>query len=647
MGKSKKASASTGKIEYVSLSPAEIIKLCKDLNYDNLRLPPDDEGINEQESVTYIKMAFLKKKGERSEEEVEEFKVEKPEKPAKDTPAGIREHSYLPENKEVVVMDGDEAIYLSMCFKRSVAFSALKFPKKATDKKSADDSAEPEKKNKDAALSFVALTREQIAGGDYVANYTEGMSEDAKAMEDDRCRAIIDSYQSATSEVVDALIAFHRCWHIFCNKLKEAGMVGCNDKTPVFDVAQFSYTTKKKGGKKDIVTELAQPIVRIKFPIHHYNRQKHGPIGRKFNKRVGRYFNTKNGEKFNPVLFDGKKAQNGEDPPELMYRYEDPETKEKKKVWVTYENMSKVVTPKSLIGGTCSLFDANKSTFGLAPKVGATAIYVRRHKTQAKFANLDPTLAEGMGEFDYGGADSDDEYEAPQKKGSDSDDEPKKAKSKSKSKAKSKKEEDDDDSDDAPPKKGKSKKKVEVEDDSDDDAPPKKGKSKKEDSDDDAPPKKTPSKSKKEESGSDSDAPPKKTQPKKKMEVEADDDSDDESSKKVQPKKMENKKKVEDEDSDDESSKKAKPKKTEEDSDDESSKKAKPKKADEDSDDESSKKAKPKKEDKKKAETEEGAVPMDIDKPAKVEEPAEEKPKEKKKSEKSKKSKKKNDSDDD
>ncbi len=79
-----------------------------------------------------------------------------------------------------------------------------------------------------------------------------------------------------------------------------------------------------------------------------------------------------------------------------MHKSIDPKTGEKTKEPVGITNMNKAVTARSLIGGTIALHDANLSTFGLAAKVMARALFVRRNKSDVKTSRLDASLAEGM-----------------------------------------------------------------------------------------------------------------------------------------------------------------------------------------------------------------------------------------------------------
>lgn len=510
--KKKGSSSGSNKAEYRDMTPRELIDCLKKYDCDNYRLTPIEADINSVDATTFFKLAFITEKGERSEEQIAASKYKKPVLDADATDAQKREHGFLPDNIEVNIQPGDSWCYASCKFARTVTTSALKFAKKNDGK--GDDKKEGGA-NKFATLALAQLSRDDIKGGDYVSNYTnpvtkEEMTDEEKGQEDIRVNTLIDVYTSQTADFVEAILLIDIAWRKFTEKLKRETMLGCKKDTTIFTIAKYTREETDSKTKKTKTLEMDQPMIWIKVPIVVYDPSKHGALGKKSNGRVGKYLQLKKNkeEKFQPVLFDGKKfkADDSGSLAELMFKSVNAKTGKKELQFITTANMSKAVTPKSLIGGTVNLFESNMSTFGLAPRATVAALFVRRHQSEAKFSHLDPSMVVDMYDFDRPEEDSDDEYERPDKKTKSSKSSKKTDFKKGKDPRKRGSDSDDSEEEDPKPKKSNKTKKSKKdesasEDESEEDAKPKKGKDK------------TSKKSKKDESasdGSDEDAKPKK-----------------------------------------------------------------------------------------------------------------------------------------
>ena len=569
MSYKKSKSKATNKVQRVNLSAQEIIDSFDKLNGDNFRLTPVETAITQSGEIPYLKQVWLLNKAERDDDDIKMYKYSKPalEKDASDIDK--LKYTWLPDNTEVYVQDGDEYVYMGNQLNKIVTISPLTQYKKKDGKKDTI--------NRYATISFISMDREAIEGGDYSPQYTDDMNDEQKGEEEKRVRELVSTYAHNSQLNMRANICIDTAYRRFGKKMCIQGLYGCKADTKINSFIQYFREPEDPKTKKTTIVMLEQPIAKLKIQFHTYDpknkKHKKSKLSQKLDKRVGQFYitNSDGVEVFKPILFDGTKK--GKDV-ELRYKSRDDDGN-KVREFVTTENMHKAVPAKSLVTGHTSFIESTVSNFGLSLKAVVQQLYIRRHKSEPTMNKVDRSLIDGMADLDNGVmSDSDDEYEAPSKPAKDGDNDKSKSKSKGKDKVNFKKGKnpmDDDDSGSDDDNKSKNKKSKKKKDDSDD--------SDKSGSDDDNKSKNKRSKKKKndsddsDQSGSDDDSRSKSKDKKgKKKKKNSDDsdksDSDDDSRSKSKDKKSRNKKKN---DSDDDSSQSKGKNKKKNDSDDDSS----------------------------------------------------------------------------
>jgi hypothetical protein len=213
------------------------------------------------------------------------------------------------------------------------------------------------------------LTREDIAGGDYVPRQRD--TKEAQEIEDKRISDNIDEYTKNNAEFIIALNIINLSFEKVARQIIEAGLkkelkfTVMKDRkkkeATIFHIKQSSrYDTENR-----VDIPLDQPIFRIKLPVE----KKTGKIGS---------WNSYK-DRFVPCVFDARKMnkKNGYKPVAAYVK------KGKKKVALNRTNVTGFVTFKSLFSGTINFDSATVSKQGLSMGNKFYDMYIIRHKSVA------------------------------------------------------------------------------------------------------------------------------------------------------------------------------------------------------------------------------------------------------------------------
>jgi hypothetical protein len=246
---------------------------------------------------------------------------------------------------------------------------------------------------KHLSLSFMALKREEIEGGDYSPK--EKASSELQKKENARMKANIDRYYENNIKFLKVLNIIDLSYKKVCGDLEKQSKTlkfklkkDRNQKNiTIFSIKQASRIDKENNGE-DIVLE--NPIYRLKIPVY----KKNGKIGIWSN-----YYNV-----FKNIVFDARKMnkKNGYKPVPAKVKV----SGKLRDLDVT--NASSFITFKSLIGGHIQFECIVSSKFGLSLNNGFYDLFVYRHKTKSVQSTMS---AEDIIQM-RGGADSEEESDS-------------------------------------------------------------------------------------------------------------------------------------------------------------------------------------------------------------------------------------------
>lgn len=220
-------------------------------------------------------------------------------------------------------------------------------------------------------LSFMRLTRDEIAGGDYAPK--QKATPELQAIEDARVDANITRYMENSEKFLKVLEIIDNSYKSVCTELI------ANEQTLPFrirkdrkqkDITVFSRKQETRLNEDTNQDEkLENPIYRLQIPVF----KKDGRIG-----RWSAYMN-----KFQYTVFDARKMTK-------KNNYMAVPAKVKlgdKLVDLDVSNAPAFISRKSLVGGSATFDSIVASKFGFSMDNCFYELYVHRYKTKASYAS--------------------------------------------------------------------------------------------------------------------------------------------------------------------------------------------------------------------------------------------------------------------
>jgi hypothetical protein len=225
---------------------------------------------------------------------------------------------------------------------------------------------------KHLTISFIKMSKKDIAGGDYDAKEKE--SEEKQIAENARVASNIERYEAYNTKFLKVLDIIDTSYKTVCDDLKSKEKEldfklkkdRKQDKVNVCSIKQISRESAETNG--DVIV-LENPIYRLRISACVKNNAHKGKIGIWSN-----YHNM-----FKPTVFDTKKMTK-------KNNYQPVPAKVKvggKLRSLDVNNASSFITYKSLIGGSITFDCISVSNAGLSLSNSFYDLYVFRHKSKA------------------------------------------------------------------------------------------------------------------------------------------------------------------------------------------------------------------------------------------------------------------------
>lgn len=240
------------------------------------------------------------------------------------------------------------------------------------------------------AIQFKAMTREDIAGGDYVPRVMD--SPELQEAENARVNRNIDEYVANNVEMIRALDILNESFIKLAEDIIAAGdrkelSFSCRkDRKKDPHIYSIKQSTRYDSDKKEDVP-LEAPIFRIKLPVHK-------PDG-----RIGYFSKFKNAVM--PIVFDARKMtkKNGFKPVPATVKIGN------KSHELDRKNVSEFITYKSLITCVIKFDTATFSKAGVSFGNRFHEMFIVRHKSAMTRETITPAAISSL----RGGLGSDDE----------------------------------------------------------------------------------------------------------------------------------------------------------------------------------------------------------------------------------------------